>query len=400
MRIASTPPVHLTYCLNVHRGEAWAENEAAIRTMAVAVRDRVGAPGPFGLGLRLGNRASLELLEPGALEGLRRLLAEQRLYAFTVNGFPYGSFHGTRVKENVYAPDWRTAERVEYTARLADVLAQILPEGVTGSISTVPGSYKAWVAGPVDRARIAGNLAEAALHLSALRERTGREIHLGLEPEPDCLIETTAETVAFFERDLDGAGAAHLRSRGVASAAARAIIRRHVGVCFDTCHLAIQFEDLAAGVARLAAAGIRLSKVQISAALRAGAAARERLRDFCDAVYLHQVKVRGADGGIRGFGDLPDALAQAASARAEGEWRVHFHVPLYAAAYRGLETTAGELTPEFFRAALRAGAEHFEIETYTFDVLPDALKARGVVASVADEYAWVRARLDAAPGPE
>jgi sugar phosphate isomerase/epimerase len=406
MILARDPAVHLTYCLNIHPGESWAENAAAIRTHATAVRDRVlagrgGARVSFGLGLRLSRTAATELLAAGRLDELRALLESEGLYAFTINGFPFGAFHGTRVKEDVYRPDWRTTERRDYTNDLIDILAALLPSGVGGSISTVPGSYKAWIASERDVAAMARNLAECAAHAADVRRRTGRLIRIGLEPEPDCFLETTDEAVRFFTGPMLREGAPHLAgTAGLGAPAACDAIRTHLGVCFDTCHLALQFEDLTRSLDRLRAAGVGVSKIQISAALTADAAARAAgaLAGFVDPMYLHQVKSLGADG-IRSCRDLDQALAGGTGCDGAGEWRIHFHVPLYFTGRGGLGTTAAALTPAFF-AALRAGAcEHLEIETYTFSVLPPDMRAIGLTESIAREYGWTLDRLGpGAPG--
>ncbi|MEI8242791.1 MAG: metabolite traffic protein EboE [bacterium] len=394
MQLHNHSSAHLTYCLNVHPGETLGDVFAAIRGHAVPIRELVAPGQRFGLGLRIAGAASQELEAADRMAELQALLAEQNLYAFTINGFPFGTFHGARVKEQVYHPDWRTDERREYTCRLARQLAALLPAGLTGSISTVPGSYKAWIRSAGDVAAMAGQLAAAAAFLSRLHRETGREIHLGLEPEPDCFLETTAEATAFFCEQLLPQGRARVAGLlGCTPTAAEAIIRRHIGICFDTCHLALQFEDLVASLRQLADAGIRISKMQISAALaaRGDLAAAEALRPFCDPVYLHQVKAR-AGGRVVSRGDLADALAALPELAVE-EWRVHFHVPLYFVPDGLLASTADQLTPAFFRAAAELGVEHFEIETYTFDVLPEILRRRGVDRSVADEYGWVLFRF-------
>lgn len=379
MHITVDPAQHLTYCLNVHPGERWEDNFAAIRTKALHIRDRVCPGAPFGLGLRLGNEASLSLLQPENLQAFLQFLSDHNLYVFTVNGFPYGAFHQTRVKERVYQPDWRTPERVAYTCRLADILAVLVPEGIRGSISTLPCSYKAWISTEDEKRAMAQNLTAVALHLDDIFTRTGKRIHLGLEPEPDCLLETTEEAIRFFEKYLF-------------IDVQEALIRRHIGLCFDTCHMAIQFEDLAESLKKLVARDILISKIQLSAApaLHCDAETPAVLKGFCDPVYLHQVKVRDASGRILSCPDLPEALElHQASGSLQGEWRVHFHVPLYFTVMGDLRSTAGQLSPAFFKTARECGVEHLEIETYTFDVLPEDMRALGVEASIAAEYAWV-----------
>ena len=212
MKAPATRGGHLTYCLNIHPGESWADVKSAVTLHALAVKALVVPDAPFGLGLRLAYGAVEELRRSGEAASWRNWLAEHGLYVFTVNGFPYGTFHGRPVKTAVYRPDWRTPERLNYTLHLAEALSELLPEGQDGSISTAPGSYKAWLRGVEDERQIARQLAAAAAALAVLERRTGREIHLGLEPEPDCMLETTDETVRFFNERLIPDGAPAVRT--------------------------------------------------------------------------------------------------------------------------------------------------------------------------------------------
>ncbi|MCP4455079.1 MAG: metabolite traffic protein EboE [Planctomycetes bacterium] len=385
------PSRHLTYCLNVHPGENWAPCLENIKTQTLAVREAVCPAAPFGLGLRLSHQAAQELAVPETLAAFKQYLADQSLYVFTINGFPYGTFHGSPVKQAVYRPDWRQPERLAYTTQLADILAALLPEGIEGSISTVPASYKSWITSEADRQAMLNNLANCADHLADLEASTGREIHLGLEPEPDCYIETTAESVVFL-LELFEAGALQLaKARGLSLNTAETLLRRHIGICFDTCHLALQYEDLTHSLLALQAAEIRLSKVQLSAALHTNGseASRGRLAEFNDPVYLHQVKTRQADGRIVAYPDLPDALASRVAE--QDTWRVHCHIPLYYSECNGIGTTADLLTPELMSTLFEA-SHHLEIETYTFDVLPPDMRGRGVRHSIIEEFKWVQAR--------
>ena len=398
MIVQHKPPLHLTYCLNIHPGESWAENFAAIREKAVEVKARVSADQWFGLGLRLSAQAAFELADPDKRAEALDFFGQHQLYPFTVNAFPYGRFHQGPVKENVYAPDWRTQERRDYTIQTADVLAAMLPEALEGSISTVPCSFKPWITTEEEKIAITDNLAACVAYLAALRDDTGRTIHLGLEPEPDCFLETTAETISFFENYLFRRGAQEVaRILGMYRDDAEQLMRRHVGVCFDTCHVALQFEDLTESLRAYRTAGIRISKVQLSAALRAKSNPEswEALRAFVEPVYLHQVKGR-TDAGTRfAWYDLPPALDELADFPEIKDLRVHFHVPLFSAPQGLIGSTADTLTPEFFHE-LRSGiCPHLEIETYTFDVLPPELHPGDIVRSIAREYSWVLERLGA-----
>jgi len=374
---------HLAYCTNVHRGETWAETLAALERHTLPIRARVAPGRPYAIGLRLSARAAAELAQPAELAAFRRWLDRHDCSVFTINGFPYGAFHGTRVKEQVYAPDWSTPERLAYTCRLFDLLAVLARPEAGGSVSTVPGSFKAFVAtDPARRDAIFANLAACARHVAALTARTGLDLHLGLEPEPLCQLETTEETVAFF---------AEWRARTPDAAA----LESHLGVNYDCCHLAIEFEEPAASLDRLATAGIRLSKLHLSSALRVqpDTTGRAALAAFVEPTYLHQV-VAAEHGIVRHrFADLPEALA-AAEAQPPGpetEWRIHFHVPLHAAPATPLGDTRDHLLGTLdWLAAHPAACRHLEMETYTWAVLPPELQ-QPVEEQIVREYAWTLA---------
>jgi sugar phosphate isomerase/epimerase len=399
MILQHQPPLHLTYCMNIHPGESWAENFAAIREKALAVKESVAPNEWFGLGLRIAHQAAAELTASADLraEALDFFNAHQ-LYPFSVNGFPYGRFHAGPVKEEVYAPDWRTQERLEYTLQIADILAGWLPGQVDGSISTVPCSFKPWITTEEDVSALVTNLAATVAYLAALRDDTGKELHLGLEPEPDCYLETTEETISFFKDVLLVAGVGEVdRLLGCGSEQAEALIRRHIGVCFDTCHVAMQFENLVDSYRAYRDAGIRISKVQLSAALNAHSPPRgtDALKPFVEPVYLHQVKARGTGGASYAWYDLPDALAEIPNYPDIQELNVHFHVPLFFNMGGILRSTVDSLTPEFFAELRQGGTSHVEIETYTFDVIPPELHPGDVVRSVAREYGWALEKLKA-----
>lgn len=395
MQLRSSPPLHLTYCLNAHAGETWEAVLDAIREHSLKVRAHVAPDRPFGLGLRLSSQASLALEQEDTLAAFQGFLRQNNLYVFTINGFPYGTFHNAPVKTSVYAPDWRTRERLAYTARLARILARLLPDGVDGSISTLPLSYKSWIIpeshGPV----MARQLADLALLLHDIRLTTGREIHVGLEPEPDCFLGTPEDCIDFFRHSLWTQGADHAMHHGrCSSSEALDILRRHIGVCLDTCHMAVEFLDPADALRQLADAGIRISKIQISAAMEAAGAAESlsRLRDFSDPVYLHQTRIRDARG-VRRYPDLGFAL-DSETPGTPSLWRTHFHIPLDHPGAAGLHSTAPLLDDAFWRLALSGPVHHLEIETYTYTVLPRHLFPSGADESIVREFAWVLARVN------
>jgi sugar phosphate isomerase/epimerase len=390
---------HLTYCTNIHAGERWDEIARALRTHVPAVKARVAPNVAMGVGLRLSAIAAERLSDTSELARLQEDLRAAGLYIFTINAFPYGPFHGTPVKERVYEPDWRAPERLAFTDRVADILAALLPSGMDGSVSTVPGAFKARVDGRGDIAAIAAAMIAHAAHLHAIAAETGKTIMLALEPEPCCLLDTTDEAIAFFKDHLFGAEAARqfCQLTAVSTAQAETALRRHLTLCFDVCHAAVGFEDVRDSLGRIRDAGIRIAKIQLSSALRLANAtvdAETLLRPFDDGVYLHQT-VEARDGRLTRFVDLPEAFAAMRSGNAGGEWRVHCHVPLFCASYGALQSTQEVLSEALAVCREREVAPHLEVETYTWGVLPADLRHSDMNEDVARELTWVRSQLSA-----
>jgi hypothetical protein len=411
--------IHLAYCTNIHRGETWEQTFDTLQKYTLAVRDRVAPNQPYAIGLRLGDQASRQLSDRATLTAFQKWLGQNNCYIFTINGFPYGSFHGTRVKEQVYAPDWTTDDRVAYTNRLFDLLAELVPSGIEGSVSTVPCSFKEFITTPEQVAAMRANLWRCVEHIARVSEKSGKMLHLGLEPEPLCYLETTAETVAFFEQ---------LR----ADRPKDDRLDRHLGVNYDTCHLAIEFEDAATSIRKLQSHNIKISKLHFSSALKVKPTreARKALVSFVEPVYFHQVVAKwsdnsphvnwdkdglpvldptqptkpdptSADSQITRVKDLDIALTRSANldALAEDqlpEWRIHFHIPLHSRPTELFDMTTQQILGVIDLLAENPNlCHHIEMETYTWEVLPGALKNRSVVDQLADEYAWTLGKLRA-----
>jgi sugar phosphate isomerase/epimerase len=402
VRLPGPGALHLTYCTNIHPADGWDAVLTNLKRYAPALKARFSPDAPFGIGLRLSAREARELRSGARLDEFRSFLDQQGLYVAIINGFPHGAFHGTVVKAEVYAPDWRDEARVRYTLDLIEILRVLLPAGVDGGISTAPLSYKPWLAGgaPRDWDAITRNVVRIAEALWRVRRSDGKIMHLDIEPEPDCSLENTDETIAFFAERLLPSGAPLLaQALGMSDADAREVLLDHIQLCFDCCHFAVEFEDLALAVNRLRAADIRIGRVQLSSALKvrfphdsaACADIAVGLRSFADTVYLHQVVERGA-GDFRRYPDLDEALKHSEAACSK-EWRIHFHVPLFTDQYDRFESTQGYVK-DAIRLMLATGAtRHLEIETYTWDVLPPGLK-RDLLESIAREYQWVIENLD------
>lgn len=379
--------LHLAYCTNVHRGETWAETFVALEQHTLRVKERVQPQGRYAIGLRLSDQASRELSNAPTLLKFQRWLDQHDCYVFTINGFPFGQFHGTRVKDNVYRPDWTDPRRLEYTTRLFDLLVQLVPPGVEGSVSTSPGSFKDFITTPEQERAMRDNFWRCVEHIATLSEKSNRQLHLGVEPEPFGWFENAAETLCFFEQMHDE----HPNE---------ARLESHLGVNYDACHFAIEFEDPAQTVALFQQNGIRLSKIHLSNALRLRPTpgALQQLAAFAEDVYLHQVIARARDGSLMRFRDLGDALQSpfAQTPESSDEWRVHFHVPLHWQPTGELNTTADHVHGLLKLLETRPQlCSHLEMETYTWAVLPEPWRSRDVVDQLVGEYDWTLRQLAA-----
>ena len=397
------PRHHLTYCTNIHPGETWAEVRDSLKYV-LEVRDKLGVEGPFGIGLRLSARAAGELARPQVLRELKEWLARHGCYIFTMNGFPYGDFHGEVVKDQVHAPDWTTQERVNYTIRLFDILAELLPEGVEGGISTSPLSYRPWHPTPEAMTEVTEvsvlQLMKVILHLVRIKEITGKSLHLDIEPEPDGILENSKEFIAFYNDHVLTVGLDWLHDHlGGTQQAAEAAIREHLCLCYDVCHFAVAYEEPAAVLMALSEHGIRVGKLQISAALKTSlrqdetdiALTRQSLLSYAEPIYLHQTALRDRDGTITQYSDLAPALDVLGDPRYT-ELRTHFHVPIYTDSYGLLQSTNDAIVETLNIWRTDPFTHHLEVETYTWDVLPDHQQL-GLTDSIARELEWVLPQL-------
>jgi hypothetical protein len=389
---------HLSYSTLVHPADTWDELWASVTTYLPRVKERLAPAEPFGVSLRL-SAASAERLaaDEAARTQLKRFLAENDMYLYTANAFPYGPFKGRRVKEQVYEPDWRTAERSRYTIAVADVLADLAVEGIEPSIQTVPLGFKPNGTGADVAASYAEHVLQVAGHLVSLAARTGTTVTLAIEPEPYCFLETTAETVEFF-RDHLYSGPAAQRLAEIARipvSDAHVALRRHLGIVFDTCHQAVEYEDIHDSLQLLVDAGIPVFKLQEAAAVHVAEVTDEAvdvLRRYADTIYLTQTFER-RDGELTRFLNLEDALAAREAEPGPREWRVHFHVPVFLDELGPFRSTRFAIEDALAFHRKTPLSAQLEIETYTWDVLPESLKTGDIVEYVCRELEWVRGQL-------
>jgi hypothetical protein len=391
---------HLTYCTNIHAGESWEEVFQSLKDYVMPIKTKISPDKPFGIGLRLSNKASCDLTNNMNLQIFKKWLDLNNLYVFTINGFPYGGFHGQKVKDQVHHPDWTTTERLAYTLRLAKILAFLLPENMDGGISTSPVSYKPWLDAEEENTERVFN--SGSNHMFALVEElvkikksTGKVIHIDIEPEPDGLIENSGELVEYFKFYLIPEGKEYLKKNlSLTSQEAKEAITDHIRACYDICHHAVAYEKPKEVFDKYQNAGIKIGKIQISAALKVlladetkKAEALSKLKQFEESTYLHQV-IERRNGKLYQYPDLTEAFKNFNS-KEIAEWRIHFHVPLFVNQYENLYSTQDDIIETLKLHSEKPVTNHLEVETYTWDVLPSKLKL-DLKSSIERELEWVK----------
>jgi hypothetical protein len=389
---------HLTYSTLVHPGDTWDEMWASLTRYVPAVKRRFSPDKRFGVSLRLSGKSAETLTaNPDERAKLRAFLDANDMYLFTVNAFPHGPFKGKPVKELVYEPDWRSDERANYTMMVADILAEVAPEGVSPSIQSPPCGFKPRVTGSDVVDAYTRQVLKVVAHLVKLEERTGRRVTLALEPEPSCFMELTSEVVDYFTKHLyaDSSAATLAKATGRSAKQAHDALRRHLGTVFDICHQAVEYENIADSLKSLKGAGIPVFKLQAAAAVRIPEVTKDivnALKAYDDPVYLHQT-IEHKDGKSRQFIDLPEAFDAFERDPGSREWRIHFHVPVFLEDLGDFKTTRPAIEEALRVHKADPVSEQVEIETYTWDVLPDHLKTGDITDYVVHELDWVKGEL-------
>ncbi|WP_031529326.1 metabolite traffic protein EboE [Dyadobacter crusticola] len=392
-----TPYGHLTYCSNIHPGEKWADHFQSLRDNLPFIKQQLSPDQPFGLGLRVANEASIELSKPEVLAEFKSWLSENDIYVFVINGFPYGGFHNVVVKDDVHAPDWTTIDRLEYTVRLFNILAELLPEGMHGGVSTPPLSYRYWWETEEDKqkatARATSHILELLDTLISIEKQTGKYLHLDIEPEPDGILDNTVDFVEWYKKTLLLRAEEYLGAKyGFTNQQATEAVLRHIQLCYDICHAAVGFEDPQEILDSLNEVGIKVGRIQVSSALKVNFENEREIKlkaieTFDEPVYLHQVVALNEGQSKTRYPDLKEALSD--WNETQKEWRVHFHVPLFVNTYGVLESTQSDIIKTLGIHKENAFSDYLEVETYTWGVLPEDMQ-KPIGESIVRELEWVK----------
>ena len=389
---------HLTYSTLVHPGDTWEEMRHSLETYVPEVKKRFCPDAPMGVSLRISNASAERLInDPDERAWVKGFLDANDLYVYTVNAFPYGPFKGERVKENVYEPDWSTEERTQYTMNVATILTEITGADVEPTIQSAPLAFRPNVVDEAYVAAFTDNLMRVVAHLMDLEKSTGRRVKLALEPEPYCYLETIDETISYFENHVYTTAAAIRVSQLTRQPLAEVFggLRRHLGIVFDICHQSVAFEDITKDLNALVDAGIPIYKLQEAAALLVPEVTPEiveELKRYTGTIYLSQT-TELRDGELTKFLNLEDAIAGWEADPGPREWRTHFHVPVFLSDLGPFKTTRSGIDAAMAVHAKTPLSTHLEIETYTWDVLPDHLKTGDITEYLVRELEYVRDEL-------
>ena len=392
-----TPHGHLTYCSNIHPGEKWADHFQSLRDNIPYIRQQLAPGQSFGLGLRVANEASIELSKPEVLQEFKNWLQEQDVYVFVINGFPYGGFHNTVVKDNVHTPDWTTTDRLEYTLRLFRILTELLPDDMHGGVSTPPLSYRLWWTTMEEKMNATEQATDHVLQLLdeliKIEKETGKLLHLDIEPEPDGILDNAVDFVKWYRDVLLPRGTAYLSEKhGATPEEAKATILKHIQLCYDICHAAVGFENPEEILQSLQEIGIQVGRIQVSSALKVNFSSEKEIKlkaieTFDEPVYLHQVVALNKDETKSHYPDLKEAIRDWNDN--QKEWRVHFHVPLFIHSYGVLESTQGDIIKTLAIHREKPFSSFLEVETYTWGVLPEDMQ-KPIGESIVREIEWVK----------
>jgi hypothetical protein len=389
---------HLTYSTLVHPADDWDQLWKSVNTYLPQVKARMAPNQKFGVCLRTSAPSAAALsADPSKRAALKQFFADNDLYLYTANAFVYGVFKKQIIKEEVYEPDWRTDDRVEYTMQVANLLADLAPEGIEPSIQSAPLGFKPRVTGDDVVQAYTANVIRVVAHLVKLHKETGKVVTLGLEPEPRCFLETTDETIDYFTKTLfSGETAQRLaKATGLNEADAAIAMRKHMGVVFDIGHQAVGFEHIPTSLQKLVDSDVQIVKLQEAASMYMPGVTQktvDALQAFAKTIYLSQT-CQKKDGKTTWFMNLEDAFEDWYKNPGPRDWRTHFHVPVFLNDLGAFGTTRYALEEALAFHKKTPLSAHLEIETYTWDVLPDHLKTGDIVEYVCREMDWVKGQL-------
>ncbi|MEW6983609.1 metabolite traffic protein EboE [Colwelliaceae bacterium 6471] len=374
-------PHEIVYCSNVHPYSTLDGLREQLIKHVLPIKQKRNL-NSMALGLWLNQALVNEILaNPEKMLTLTKLFEQEKLIILTLNAFPQETFHAEQVKANVYLPDWSDNARFNYTKQLVKIICQyssLFNNEV--SISTVPLGYKrGWCA---DKHAIACNhLSSLSKLLAEVKKSAAKHVTVCLEMEPDCVLESSQEMVAFFQNDL--------------MIAKYPEIRRHLGVCFDICHQAVMHENINDSLTLFEKSGITIGKIQVSNALQFNNSDRHvvltELEPYMHSPYLHQIKTQ-LHNRILSTDDLsPLTLTRLTE---QGVSRVHFHVPINRQKLTDtITTTQKSILATLDYLELAKIKPNLEVETYTWALIDGDADSEQLNQHLVSELTWLTEQL-------
>lgn len=374
-------PSELMYCGNVHPCSTVREMIEQIDQYIIPIKKSRKLESMY-----LGVWFNCDLLadfysNPQITEMLFDLMKKSSLIIKSLNAFPQREFHGVSIKENVYFPEWSEQSRLRYTLALAEFISKRRDSFAKSiSISTVPLGYKkSWTE---QKQRLAvDHLKQLAMSLSSMHKQTGIHIRVCLEMEPDCVLETTTEMIAFLNQTLDYQNNQE--------------INNYIGVCFDVCHQAVMHESVKDSLNRLTREKINIGKIQVSNALRFKSEHFEHvqsiLANYINSPYLHQVKLL-TNNGVKSIADIDKDLSN--HVEFSEEVRIHFHIPINKRELSStLLTTQHEIIETIDSLSSLAIKPDVEVETYTWRIIDKEVTSNSLSHYLVDEINWLETEM-------
>lgn len=380
---------HLTYCSNIFKEKTWKNLFCKLKIYITNLR-KFFKKKHIGLSLCLSNSLANEIKKTDNISNLKMWLKKNRLYISSINGFVYQTFHQKKIKENIYLPDWTSKKRLNFTQNLIDILKNIIKKNHDGSISTLPISYKSWTKDNHKHYvlyKTSKHLSELLILLINIKKQIKNIIHLDIEPEPQCMIETYKETHTFFEQWLLPICKKYLIPRYKKQKLITHIYT-HIKICYDICHFSVNFENHKEILNSIQKSKIKIGKIQISSALKINLNNNNKksqlktLLTLQSSPFLHQTTEKVAKK-IKKYTDIKHIL-ETFEQKTHGEMRIHCHISIHEKIYKNIETTHQETqeTLKIFLKTLRI--KHIEIETYTHNIIYDD----NPLAAIIKEYNW------------
>lgn len=373
---------NLMYCSNIFKNNTQKQLFNNLNKLIKKLKSKFNKEKKFSIGLCASNKLSNELIKN--INIFSKYIKKKKINIPSLNGFSYNNFHKKITKDNIYWPDWSSIKRVNYTNNLIKLLDNINNKNKK-SISTMPISYKGWI----NKKNTVYIYYKTAKNLTKVTEniiKNKSNIIISIEPEPTCLIEKSQEFINYFNNWIKPLYKKYSINN-------KKNIKNIIGICYDICHFAVQFEKHEKILNNLEKENIIIGKLQISSALKINDDRTKKenkqiiknLNVFKYSSFLHQINNINKNK-TKIYKDIKYSIKYLKK-NIKSEWRIHFHIPIYINKYKNFRTTNNEIKNVMQNINKKNFTGHIEIETYTYKNLSIRYD---ILNSIINEYKWIR----------